>query len=113
MFTLSKTNKEKIQEILNDIENNGVEALEKAWLVWANLSIETIHYPDKTQVVTRIAPLVMVFDEVSNRTPEQIHGYLNESVLRFLYQAKLNDRHELNMEDAAKAIEYVKEKCMV
>lgn len=113
MFTLSKHNKQKIQEILNDIGETGVEGLEKAWLVWANLSLETISYPDKTQVVTRLAPLVMVFDEVSNATPEQIQKYLNESILKTLFQAKLNGRNELNMEDAARAIEYVKQKCMV
>ena len=101
----------EVRKLFNEIREGGDEGVAKAWLIWAHLHMESLNAPDKSEVATRLTPLVMVFIAETHAHPDTISRHLVNSVVRFLFQAKLDGREDLNMEDAKKAVQYVTEQC--
>ena len=87
------------------------ESFAQAWLVWAELHLQTLNRPDKSVVVTRLMPLVMAGVATSEKTPEQVQQIIHDSVLKILFQAKLNGKDSLDMKEARKAAVYVRYHC--
>lgn len=97
-----------VRKIMSDSTN---ESFAQAWLVWAELHLQTLDRPDKTVVVARLMPLVMAGVATSGKTPEQVQGIIHDSVVKVLFQAKINGKDSLDMEEARKAAVYVKYHC--
>lgn len=113
MFALTESQMELIRRIFREIlEDPSNESFAQAWLVWAELQIQTVKHPNKVEVVVRMMPLVMAAVTFSGADFEKVQKVLNQSVLRMLFQAKLEGRESLEMEDARKAILYVKDACL-
>lgn len=97
-----------LRKIMEDPTN---ESFAQAWLVWAELHLQTLNRPDKSVVVTRLMPLVMAGVATSNKTPEEVQGIIHDSVLKTLFQAKVSGKDSLDMEEARKAAVYVRYHC--
>ncbi len=90
----------------NQIAKNGDEGLSEAWLIWANLYLQ-IANDLNTHAFTyanQLTPLIGALMRLKIFELHELHEKLKESVFRGLWQAKLNGRNELNIEDARKMI---------
>jgi len=112
MFTPTRVQVDFIRSTLRKIMKDSTnESFAQAWLVWAELHLQTLNRPDKTVVVTRLMPLIMACVATSNKTPEQAQGIIHDAVLKTLFQAKLAGKDSLDMQEARKAAVYVKYHC--
>lgn len=95
---------------LRRIEAGGDEALAEAWFVWAQTVLATSGIPElipKTNV-EKMLPVVFHFDRHSTKSRDEVYAAVQPSVLQALWHAKLDDRHELNIEDARRAVAKLK-----
>ena len=97
-----------MRKIMNDSTD---ESFAQAWLVWAELHLQTLNRTDKSVVVARLMPLVMACVASSKKTPDEAQRIVLDSVLKFLFQAKLNGKDSLDMTYAKKAAVYVRYHC--
>jgi hypothetical protein len=112
MFSPTKVQVAFIRSTLGKImEDSTNESFAQAWLVWAELHLQTLDRPDKSVVVTRLMPLIMACVATSNKTSDQAQKIIHDSVLKVLFQAKLSGKDSLDMEEARKAAVYVKYHC--
>jgi len=112
MFTPTKVQVHFIKTTLDEIlSDNTSGAWARAWLVWAEFHLQTLSYGNKTDVVARLMPLVMACVATSDKTPEQAQAILHDSIVRTLFQAKVDGRDSLDMAYARKAVIYVRGKC--
>lgn len=111
MFTPTKEAMESIRATLHKIMEGGDEEFAKAWIVYAELQLHTLNYPNKTILVTKVMPLIMACSAISEKSVDEIQEIIHNSVVRMLFQAKIDGRNSLEMSDARKAATYVREQC--
>lgn len=113
MFNPSEEQLKYISTTLREILDDPTpEAFARTWVVWAELHLAALQHPDKRMVTTRIMPMVAAGVRLSGKKPEQVQEIIHQSVLKFLFQAKVEGRDTLNVEDGKKAAVFIRHHLM-
>ena len=94
---------------ISRIRYGGQDVAAEAWLVWAEVYIAESGKPGPpTESLKKLVPLLMWLVGQTGGKPERIQDILRESVLRILFNAKLEGR-ELSTNDGHHAILIVRQ----
>ena len=86
----------------------GDEGGSMAWLLWAEIYLNTLELPEPNMYAARaIFPVVVWLSQVTKAPIEYIQSALKESLPQILFQAKLAGR-ELNVDDGYTAIRIIR-----
>lgn len=110
MFQLSETDCQLLRDEIGRLQDEGEGAVANSWLVWAELYLNTIYEKaSATERAKKVLPLAMWLARDCGVDPITVQDYLKESILKILFQSKLEDR-ELSAKDGHKAIEMFRSK---
>ena len=96
-----------LQRLLQEITDGGRDALIEQFCVWANTYIELCNADEETARQVRAEqafPVALILCEATGMEVEDVMDAMHDAVVRALFQAKLEDRHELSFKDAEKAL---------
>ena len=104
MFQLSNEQMKSIKGEISRIHAGGQDAAALAWLVWAEVYLAESDRPGPPiESLKKLMPLILWIERYIGGTCEQIQENLRDSILRILFNAKLEGR-ELSEYDGHHAI---------
>jgi len=104
MFQLSDEQMKSMKGEISRVRAGGQDAAAQAWLVWAEVYIAESDRPGPPiESLKKLLPLLLWLNANIGGTPEEVQDILRESILRILFQAKLEGR-ELSTDDGHHAI---------
>lgn len=93
---------------ISRLHTEGDLATAEAWLVWAEIFLNTLEAPGPPIHSTqKILPLVVWLSDITGASRDVVHGALRETLPRILFQAKLADR-DLTIDDGHAAIRVIR-----
>jgi hypothetical protein len=104
------------KKIIADIKKLGPTAFLAQYAIWANFYIQSATDRGRGAAMTRVEqamPLVFFLIGMAGKTlkdPDAVDSCmaaLEKGAVRALFQAKLDDRHEVHLEDMAGVMEWV------
>jgi len=109
VFQLSDEQLASMRGEISRIKYGGQDAAAQAWLVWAEMYGAESGIPGPPiESLKKLVPLLMWLVGQFGGTPEQIQGTLRSSILRIMFNAKLEDR-DLSVADGHHAILIVRQ----
>lgn len=107
MFQATSQQIENMQRAIAEIRTGGDAAFAQAWLVWAEVHLNTLDVPGPhTASTEKILPLVYCLSKTTGSTQEVIQGMLHDSLPALLWQSKVAGR-DLSVEDGYAALEMI------
>ena len=104
MFQLSDEQMKSVKGEISRVQAGGQDAAAQAWLIWAEVYIAEADRPGPPiESLKKLIPLLLWLNANVGGTLEGVQAILRDSILRILFQAKLDGR-ELSTDDGHHAI---------